>query len=107
MDNYKSLVFSNNFIALALSCISCNVQTSKTLIELGADPNLGTTVGQTTMPPISMFARSGNKIMVELLLKHKVSLDSASILRFASQYDLEILKLLLEGGADPSRPDKF
>lgn len=81
------------------------IENVKTLIELGADPNIKTKAGET---PLMMAVRLKKNLMVEILKEagaDKNKLDEIELISFAEKGDLEKVKSLLNNDIDLNMQD--
>jgi ankyrin repeat protein len=96
--------------ALIIACYNDNFEAAKMLLEKGANPNIQDKMGNTALMGVC-FKRLCK--MAKLLLEYKVAIDQqnfnrANALIFAATFGAEdILKILLENGADPSIRDNY
>lgn len=101
--NVNARTVNGRFTALLMATQANRVQAAKTLIELGADVNAGSTLGAT---PLHVAAGNNNIEIVDLLIAHEANpnaqdYDGITPLHKAAQYGhVEVIERLLAKGAD-------
>lgn len=104
--------FTSGFTALWYAASSGNVAAVQALLDAGANPKL------TRMSPLEAASSSGYKEVVNLLLKHgknakkgddvkkPAETDGAALVSAALRGRVDIVRTLLESGADPCAADE-
>lgn len=86
---------------LASKCGHCDIEVTRLLLELGADPNWQYGTSSDPVGALDLTLEYGRRDAVELLLDHGAKIDLHRPSLFSAQHaSLEIFTLLLDRGAD-------
>ena len=97
--------------ALVIACSTCQTESVKVLLQLGADPNIGTGFSMPTLH-VAVIGNCPSETLQEII-KYKVDLDAqdkdgrTALLLACENRQEEAVQVLLEAGSNPNIRDNY